>query len=111
MAQPKVNPEHFRYMIIDAGHPSFARRRTDANERSLEIVPDNILSVKISDDGQQALIKIPGADTAWINGNSWVKTENANKGVYNIYTWATHGDLATLLSTDTNWSNTQGGDI
>ncbi len=107
MPQPKVNPEHFRYLILDTAHPSFNGRRNAARARSAEVVPDNILSVVMSDDGLQALIKIPGADSAWVADNGWSQVENAPNGILRIFTRFTHHELIDLLATDANWSNTR----
>ena len=108
MAQPKVNPEHFRYIIFDTTHASYNGRKTAANNRSKEIVPGNILSVVESDDGLEALIKIPGADPAWQAANVWSAVEDAPNGILKVYTTSNHDELLDLLHTGTNWSKTRG---
>ncbi len=107
MPQPKVNPEHFLYIIFDTTHLSYIGRKTAARNRSFEVVPDNILSVVDSDDGLEALIKIPGADQAWQAGNGWSAVENKPNGINKVYTISNHNELLDLLHTGTNWSNTR----
>lgn len=108
MPQPDVKPEEFRYLILRTTHPSYNGRRTSAEARSLEVVPDNVLSIVLSDPGtQKALIKIPGADPEWIADNAWAEVEDAPNGVLRIFTMSTHDELLLLLKTDPDWSNTQ----
>jgi len=108
MGQPEVDPELFRYLILITAHPAYIGRRTAANARSLEVVPENTLSVVLSNPGtNKALIKIPGADPVWIADNAWAEFEDAPNGVLRIFTRSTHHLLMDLLGTDPDWSDQQ----
>ncbi len=104
MAQPKVNPEHFLYILFDTSHPSYNGRKTAANARSKQIVPDNILSVVVGDDGTEAYIKIPGANPAWQAENGWSQVENAPNGIKKIWTISNHDELLELIRIGDNWT-------
>ena len=102
MAQPKVNPEYFIYLLMDTTHSAYNGRINSMRARQLQILPDNLLSINLSDDETKALVKIAGATPGFKQGKSWMN--GVEPGISDLYDRDDHSRAATLINTSPDWT-------
>ena len=91
------------WFLLNMAHANYARLIVDAEKRHKEIWPRNELSIVLSDDGTQSLVKVSGATTTWRAANS---VDRTGPLVLDIYNERDHHRALTLLA-GAEWSKTR----
>lgn len=83
---------NLRYFLIDTVDLDAAI--TDCKPRHEDVAKPCLLSVRLSKDSSQALIKCQGADKAWRTGRTWVDSAVA------VYDRDNYRDMAAFIYTE-----------
>lgn len=78
------------WVHMDATHPSYASALTGMRALHESQGPFK-LSVNLSDDGTESLVKVAGVVSAWTAGKPWAAA------VKRVFTEADHDEAATLV--------------
>ncbi len=96
---------NMRWFLLDTTHPGYNASIVDCGNRHARNWPSNILSIVLSDDGAQSLVKSDSMGAAHRNGK-WSERIRGGGVMRDIFDRTDHHRAITLL-VGSNWSNTR----
>ena len=94
-----------RWFLLDTTHPAYNGARALCGARHARNWPQNILSIVLSDDGTQALVKSDSMGKAFRKGK-WAEKKVLGGVLLDIFDRSDHSRVFAFLSTAA-WSNTR----